>query len=189
MSKEVTKEGILNGMYKFKASKKRSQVKAHLLGSGAILNEAIKAADILESEYGVATDIWSVTSYKELHLDASETERWNMLNPDKKAKSPYIERVTKGESGVFISASDYLQILGDSLSKWLPGPLHALGTFGFGRSETRESLRDFFEVDAKHIAFAALFSLVKEGKISKEVLKKAKKQLGINADKPNPFKS
>jgi pyruvate dehydrogenase E1 component len=188
MPKEVTRESILNGMYKFRTSKKRSQAKAHLLGSGAILNEAIKAAEILESDYGVAADVWSVTSYKELHLDASETERWNMLNPDKKAKSPYIERVTKGETGVFVSASDYLQLLGDSISKWLPGPMHALGTYGFGRSETRESLRDFFEVDARYIAFAALFSLAKDGKITKEVLKKAKKQLEINADKPNPFK-
>ncbi|HAY70501.1 MAG TPA: pyruvate dehydrogenase (acetyl-transferring), homodimeric type [Saprospirales bacterium] len=189
MPKEVTKEGILNGMYKFRTSKKRSQAKAHLMGSGAILNEAIKAAEILESDYGVSADVWSVTSYKELHLDATETERWNMLNPDKKARSPFIERVTKGEAGVFISATDYLQILGDSISKWLPGSLHSLGTFGFGRSETRESLRDFFEVDARHIAYAALFSLAKDGKISKEVLKKAKKQLEINADKPNPFKS
>ncbi len=187
--KEVNKEGILNGMYKFRASKKRSQAKAHLMGSGAILNEVIKAADVLETEYGVAADIWSVTSYKELHLDATETERWNMLNPDKKAMTPYIEKITKGETGVFISASDYLQILGDSISKWLPGPLHSLGTFGFGRSETRESLRDFFEVDAKHIVYATLHSLAKEGKISKDVLKKARKQLAINADKPNPFKA
>ena len=186
---QSVREGILNGMYKYRKSKKKSEAKAHLMGSGAILNEAIKAADLLESDYGIAADVWSVTSYKELHLDASETERWNMLNSEKKPKSPYISRITKDETGVFVAASDYLQIMGDSISKWLPGSLHSLGTFGFGRSETRESLRDFFEVDARHIAYAALYSLVKEGKIKDTVLKKAKKDLGIDPNKPNPFKA
>ena len=131
-----SKEGILKGMYKLKSSKKRStKLKVHLLGSGTILNETLKAHEILEKDYGVSADVWSVTSYKNLHLDATNTERWNMLNPGKKAKVPYVAEVTKGEKGVFISASDYVQILGDSISKWLPGELHSLGTFGFGRSE------------------------------------------------------
>ena len=187
---EGSKEGILKGMYKFKASeKKNSKVKANLMGSGTIMNEVIKAAEILESKYNVASDVWSVTSYKLLHLDAQETERWNMLNPDKKEKSSYIGEITKGEKGVFIAASDYVQIIGDSLAKWLPAPLHTLGTFGFGRSEGRDSLRDFFEVDAKHIVYATLYSLVKEKQLKPEVLKKAKKELGINPDKPNPAKS
>jgi pyruvate dehydrogenase E1 component len=175
-------------MYKFRASKKKSEAKAHLLGSGAILNEAIKAADILEGDYGISTDVWSLTSYKELHLDATETERWNMLNADKKAKVPYVSKITKNEEGVFITASDYLQILGDSISKWLPGRHRALGTFGFGRSESRESLRDFFEVDAKHIAYAAMYELVQEGKLKKDVLKKAMKELEIDSNKFNPLK-
>lgn len=190
------KDGILKGMYKFheslsgKANQKKDQkVKAHLLGSGTILNEVIKAAEILEDKYNVAADIWSVTSYKNLHLNAQETERWNMLHPDKEQKLSYISEVTKGESGVFIAASDYVQLMKDSLAKWLPGPLHSLGTFGFGRSEGRASLRDFFEVDAKHIVYATLYSLMKEGKIKAEVVKKAMKDLGINPDKPNPAKS
>lgn len=183
-------DGILKGMYKFKkSSKKSSEVKAHLLGSGTILNEALKAQAILENEYNVSADVWSVTSYKNLHLNALDAERWNMLNPEKKAKTPYIAEATKNESGVFVSASDYVQILGDSISKWLPGKLTTLGTFGFGRSEGRSQLRDFFEVDAKHIVYAALYSLQNEGKIKPEVLKKAKKELGINPDKPNPLNS
>ena len=187
---EGVKEGILKGMYKFKASEKQNfKAKAHLLGSGAILNEVLKAQQILENDYNVSADVWSVTSYKLLHLDALEAERWNLLNPDKKAKEPYIQQITKNEKGVFISASDYVQILGDSIAKWLPGKLRTLGTFGFGRSEDRESLRDFFEVDAKHIVFATLYSLVQDGALKNDVLKKAMKNLGINPDKPNPMVS
>ncbi|MGK9475644.1 pyruvate dehydrogenase (acetyl-transferring), homodimeric type [Melioribacter sp. OK-6-Me] len=187
---EGVKEGILKGMYKFRSSKMNDQkLKAHLLGSGTILNEVIKAADILENNYKVSTDIWSVTSYKNLHLDAQETERWNMFHPDKKPRTPYISEVTKGESGVFVAASDYVQIIKDALAKWLPGPLHSLGTYGFGRSESRAALRDFFEVDAKHIVYATLYSLYKEKKIKLDLLKKAQKELGINPEKPNPAKS
>lgn len=182
-------EGILKGMYKLSTSKKKStKAKAHLMGSGAILNETIKAKAVLEKDYNVATDIWSVTSYKNLHFDATETDRWNMLHPDKKAKLPYISEVTKGEKGVFVSASDHVQLLSDSIGKWLPGPLYSLGTLGFGRSEGRESLRDFFEVDAKHIVYATLVSLLKEKKVTAEIVKKAAKKLGINPEKAVPFK-
>ncbi len=187
---EGVKEGILKGMYKFKKSElKAPKAQAQLLGSGTILNEVIKAAEILEKDYKVASDIWSVTSYKNLHLDAQETERWNMFNPDKEAKLPYIAQITKDESGVFIAASDYVQLSSDAMAKWLPGQLHSLGTYGFGRSEGRTSLRDFFEVDAKHIVYATLYSLMKEGKIKADVVKKAQKELGINPEKPNPAKS
>ncbi|MBI9070884.1 MAG: pyruvate dehydrogenase (acetyl-transferring), homodimeric type [Melioribacteraceae bacterium] len=183
------KEGILKGMYKFKKSNKKSKVKAQLIGSGTILNEVLKASEILEKDYNVSADIWSLTSVKELHLDAQETERWNMLNPDKKAKTPYIAEITKDEKGAFVYASDYLQFSGDSLAKWLPGKLTTMGTFGFGRSESRESLRDFFEVDAKHITYSTLYALYTEGSIKKDVLTKAQKALGINPEKLNPAKS
>jgi pyruvate dehydrogenase E1 component len=193
---EGVKDGILKGMYKFRESvssgkageKKDVKPKVHLLGSGTILNEVIKAADILEKDYKVSADIWSVTSYKNLHLDAQETERWNMFHPDKEAKVPYIAQITKGESGVFVAASDYVQISEDAIAKWLPGHLHSLGTFGFGRSEGRSSLRDFFEVDAKHIVYASLYSLFKEGLIKIETVKKAAKDLNINPEKLNPAK-
>ena len=143
----------------------------------------------MEKDYKVPVDIWSVTSYKNIHLDAQEIDRWNMLHPDQKPKVPYIAEVTKDESGIFVAASDYVQLSSDAISKWLPGRLHSLGTFGFGRSEGRTALRDFFEVDAKHIAYATLYSLMKEGKIKPEVVKKAVKDLGINPEKPNPAKS
>jgi len=183
------KEGILKGMYKFKKSKSKSTVKAHLFGSGAIMNEVIKAQEILEKNYKVSTDIWSVTSYKNLLLDAKNVERWNRMNPDKKQQTTYVSKITAKEKGVFVAASDYVLVLGDAIGKWLPGTLTTLGTFGFGRSDTRDQLRDFFEVDAKHITFAALSSLVNEKKIKPEVLKKAVTDLGIKADKPNPMVS
>lgn len=182
-------EGIRKGMYRFKKSDKKSKAKAHLLGSGTIMNEVRKAADILEDEYGVSADIWSVTSYKNLHRDGMEADRYNMFNPEKDPKLPFVSEITKGEKGIFVAASDYLQISKDAISKWLPGPLTSLGTYGFGRSEGRASLRDFFEVDAKHIVYATLYSLVKEGKLEMKVLKEAKDKLGINPDKANPLVS
>ena len=186
----ATDEAILKGMYKFKASrKKKVKAKAHLLGSGTILNEVVKAAEILEEKYGVSADIWSVTSYKELHYDAIDTERQNRMNPTAKAKVPFVKEITKGEEGVFIAASDYVQVMGDSICRWLPGPLTSLGTLGFGRSEGRASLRDFFEVDAKHIVYTTLYSLVQDNKLKSDVLKKAVKELDLDLDKPNPIKS
>ena len=185
-----SKEGILKGMYKFKPSLKTNlKAKAHLMGSGTILNEVLIAQEILESKYNVSADVWSVTSYKNLHYDAVETERWNILNPGKKPKTPYVSQITQNEKGVFVAASDYVQVLGDSISKWLPGSLTTLGTLGFGRSEGRKALRDFFEVDAKHIVYTTLYSLVKDKKLKPETLKKAIKDLGINPDKPVPFRS
>jgi pyruvate dehydrogenase E1 component len=184
------KEGILNGMYKFKASdKKNEKMKAQLFGSGAIMNEVLKAAAILEEDYKVASDVWSVTSYKELRKNALEVERWNLLNPNGKQKISYISQMLTNEEGVFVASSDYVKTLPDSISKWFPRTLYSLGTDGFGRSEGRAELRDFFEVDAKHIVFAALNGLAKEGKILPIELDKAMKRLGINSDKKNPMQS
>ena len=183
------KEGILKGMYKFKKNSKGVKAKAHLMGSGTIMNEVLKAQKLLADKFDVAADVWSVTSYKELYLDALDAERHNMFNPSKKAKVPYIKEATKNDKGVYIGASDYVQTLKDPIAKWLPGPFRTLGTFGFGRSEGRDSLRDFFEVDAKHIAYAALYSLVQEKQLKAEVLKKAVKELNIDPDKPDPKKS
>lgn len=184
------KEGILKGMYKFHASdKKNLKLKAQLFGSGTILNEVIKAAKILEDDYRVACDVWSVTSYKELRRDALEAERFNLLNPTAKQKESYIEKMLSKEDGVFVASSDYVKALPDSVSKWFPKRLYSLGTDGFGRSETREALRDFFEVDAKHIVFATLTALFKEGKIKDKDLDKAAKELGINPNKRNPMNS
>jgi len=182
--------GILKGMYKFKSySKKNAKLKANLFGSGTIINEVLKAQEILEQDYRVAADVWSVTSYKEVRRDALDIERWNMLNPTRKHKEAYITELFKNNDGVFVAASDYLKALPDTIAKWLPKPLASLGTDGFGRSASRTALRDFFEVDAKHIVFAALGELAKQGKIKNSTLDKAKKELGINPDKLNPLYS
>ncbi|MGB5289816.1 MAG: pyruvate dehydrogenase (acetyl-transferring), homodimeric type [Ignavibacteriaceae bacterium] len=182
------KEGILKGMYKFKPSSiKNAKLKAQLLGSGTILNQVLKAQEILEKDYNVATDVWSVTSYKELRREALDVERWNMLNPDKKQKESYIAKTLSDEEGVFVASSDYVKALPDSISKWFPGTLYSLGTDGFGRSGSRKALRDFFEVDYRHVVYATLGAFAKEGKIKDAVLKKAKKDLEINPDKLNPM--
>ncbi len=182
------KEGILKGMYKFKASDKKSlKLKAHLFGSGTILNEVIKAAQILEDDFKVAADIWSVTSYKELRRDGLDIERWNMYHPNQVPKLPYITQMLKDEEGVFVAASDYVKTLPDSVSRWFPRRLVSLGTDGFGRSESRAALRDFFEVDAKHIVVAALHALSLENKIKSTVVEKAIKDYGIDQNKPNPI--
>ncbi len=181
------REGILKGMYKFQPSRlKGSKAKAHLLGSGAILNETIKAQAILESDFGVAADVWSVTSYKELYQDAIECERWNLLNPKKPGKTPYVSSLLAKEKGVFVAASDYMKVLPAAVAQWFPRPLHCLGTDGFGRSDSRELLRDFFEVDARYIVLATLKQLAANGDLSKDVVTRAIADLNINAGKLNP---
>ena len=161
--------------------------------------EVLKAQEILEKDYGVAVDVWSVTSYKELYREANDCARWNMLHPTKPAKVPYVTQMLKDASGPFIAASDYMKVLPESLAQWIPGKLVALGTDGFGRSENRTSLRDFFEVDAKHIVLATLHALAAEkssGKsgeknaeaeaVSAKLLDKAIRDLGIDSEKQNP---
>jgi pyruvate dehydrogenase E1 component len=121
-------------------------------------------------------------------MDALEVERFNRLNPDAEQKVPYVKQQLQNETGSFVFASDYVQMLPDAIAKYLPKKLHSLGTYGFGRSEDRASLRDFFEVDARHITLTALYALADEGKIKMDVVKKAIKDLGINPDKKNPLK-
>jgi len=184
---EGVEDGILKGIYKYRTSSiEKPKGKAQLLGSGAILNEAIKAAEILESKYSVAADVWSVTSYKELYTDCLETDRWNMLHAGDEKKKCYLQKCFPQDSGVFVAASDYLKSLPCSIAKWLPGRLTALGTDGYGRSDTREALRDYFEVDARHITLATLQALADEGKLERKVVEKAVADLDIDADKINP---
>ena len=183
---EGVREGILKGMYRFNtSSKKDAKLRAQLLGSGAIMFEVLKAQQILE-QYGVAADVWSVTSYKELYRNANDCERWNMLHPGDKPKVAYVTQQLKGTEGVLVAASDYMKVLPESLSQWMPRPLLSLGTDGFGRSEGRVALRDFFEVDAKHIVLATLHALAREKQIGIEVVQKAIQDLGINPEKANP---
>jgi pyruvate dehydrogenase E1 component len=189
-----SREGILKGMYRFKPaaeaaaeSKKdsKAKLKAQLFGSGAILNEVVKAQEILQ-KYGVAADVWSVTSYNELYRDGHACERWNMLHPTETQKVPYVTQCLKDAQGVFVAASDNCKVLADSIDRWMPRRIRALGTDGFGRSEDRAALREFFEVDARFVAVATLSELLKEGQIDAKVVAQAIKDLGINPDKPNP---
>jgi pyruvate dehydrogenase E1 component len=186
---EGAREGILKGMYLFRPSEARDKkLRAQLLGSGAILREVLKAQAMLE-EYGVAADVWSVTSYKELHRDGHETERWNLLHPAEPPRTAYVSQCLKDAPGVVVAASDYVKAIPDSIVRWCPGRPVALGTDGFGRSDTRAALRDFFEVDARFVTLATLSALMREGQLAPQVVKNAMKSLGIDPDKRDPMKS
>jgi pyruvate dehydrogenase E1 component len=180
-------EGILKGMYRYKkSSKKAKKKKAQLFGTGAILTEVVKASELLEEEYGVSVDVWSITSYKSLYDDAIDRERSNRLNAQLNKETNYIQQCLQNEKGVFVAASDYLKALPESISRWFPGKLIALGTDGFGRSDTREALRDFFEVSHAHIAYTTLYELALEGRMDMKELQGAAEKLGIDPQKPNP---
>jgi len=185
---EGVKEGILKGIYRYSNSRKKSmKLKAHLMGSGTILNKVIAAQQILEEKYNVSADVWSVTSYKELHRDALQTERWNMFHANKPAKLPYISQVLKSARGVFVAASDYTKTLPESISKWIPGPLISLGTDGFGRSDGRRHLRHFFEIDERYIVLATLYNLARTNKLEIKIVQKAIKDLDIDPEKADPM--
>jgi pyruvate dehydrogenase E1 component len=181
-------EGILKGLYRFRAAesgKAKGKARAQLIGSGAILNEVVAAAGLLE-KYGVAADIWSATSYNELYRDAHRAERWNLLHPGEKPRVPYVAECLAGTDGVVVAASDYLRSQPDMIARWVGKPMVTLGTDGFGRSEDRASLRHFFEVDARHVAAAALAALLREKQIEAKVVKQAFKDLEIDPEKADP---
>jgi pyruvate dehydrogenase E1 component len=184
---EGVREGILKGLYRYKPSgKKDAALRAQLFGSGTIMYEVLKAQQILEEKYGVAADVWSITSYKHLYRDGNDCERWNMLHPSETPRVPFVTQQLKDAPGVFVAASDYMKVLPESIAQWVPRRLLALGTDGFGRSENRASLRDFFEVDAKHIVLATLGALAREKQIKQETVQQAVQELGINPEKLNP---
>jgi pyruvate dehydrogenase E1 component len=187
---EGAHDGILRGLYRFSRTKRpESKARAQLFGSGAILPETIKAAEVLESKYHVGVDVWSVTSYGELYRDGHACERWNMLHPGQPARVPYVTRCLGDAPGVFVAASDYMKALPDSIDRWLPRPLMTLGTDGYGRSESRASLRDFFEVDHRYIVIATLSALAREGIVTTATVEQAIKTHHINPDKANPATS
>jgi len=184
------RDGILKGLYLYRSSEKKdAKLRAQIFGSGTIMFEVLKAQEILELNYGVAAYVWSVTSYKELYRDANDCERWNMLHPGDKPKGAYVTQQLKDTQGVLVAASDYMKVLPESISQWMPRHLVSLGTDGFGRSEGRAALRDFFEVDAKHIVLGTLHALAREKQIGADVLEKAIRDLGINSEKLNPAHS
>ncbi|RMF85442.1 MAG: pyruvate dehydrogenase (acetyl-transferring), homodimeric type, partial [Nitrospinota bacterium] len=184
---EGVEEGILRGMYRCKPSENtEARLRAQLFGSGAILNEALKAQKLLEERYQVAADVWSITSYKELYRNGHAVERWNMLHPSEPPKVPYVTSCLAQAPGVFVAASDYVKALPDSIARWCPKPLVSLGTDGFGRSDSRSALRDFFEVDARFITLATLAALAREKQIQPSVVEKAMRELEIDPAKVDP---
>jgi pyruvate dehydrogenase E1 component len=184
---EGVEEGILKGLYRFRgASAPDAPLRAQLFGSGAILPEVIKAQEVLESKYNVAADVWSVTSYPELYRDGHRCERWNLLHPDKPSREPYVTQCLKNAPGVLVAASDYVKAMPDAIDRWLPRPLTVLGTDGYGRSETRAALRNFFEVDYRYIVVATLGALARDGKIGMSVVTQAIGALAIDPEKVNP---
>jgi pyruvate dehydrogenase E1 component len=174
-------------MYRFRPSgSENAELRAHLFGSGAILNEALRAQEILGERYNVAADVWSITSYKELYMDGTDCDRFNRLHRDEDHKTPWVRQCLEDTEGVYVLASDYVKALPHSIGKWFPKQPVALGTDGFGRSESRSALRRFFEVDAEHIVVATLGALAGEGRIDSETVASAIAEFGIDPEAPNP---
>jgi len=182
---EGIREGILRGIYKFKAAES-GPAKAQLFGSGPILNEAVRAQQILADKYSIAADVWSITSYNELRRDCLDAERFNRLHPAAKERVPYVVTALGDAPGPIIAASDYMKSLPDALSPWLGARLVSLGTDGFGRSDNREHLRRHFEVDAESIVAATLSKLAREGVIKPKVAEKAFADLGLLTEGTGP---
>lgn len=179
-------EGILKGLYRFKASTAKHKHRVQLLGSGTILNEVIKAAALLEDTFGIAADIWSATSFNELRRDIESVARYNRLHPEATPKVSHVAACLAGTEGPIIAATDYMKLFADQVRQALDRPYYVLGTDGFGRSDTREALRDFFEVDAKQIAYTAIKALVDMGELPHSKAAEALRQLGIDAGRPDP---
>jgi pyruvate dehydrogenase E1 component len=182
---EGAREGILKGMYRLRASAASARVQ--LLGSGTILREVLAAAELLEQDWNVAADVWSVTSFTELRREGMEVDRWNRLHPDAKPRQTHVERCLDTSQGPVIAATDYMRTVGDLIRNWVPRRYTVLGTDGFGRSDTRAALRSFFEVDRHHVTVAALKALADEGTIDRQLVKQAIEKYGIDPDRPNAW--
>jgi len=179
-------DGILKGLYKFKPGVEGKKIKAHLLGSGTIINSALKAQEILAERYGISADVWSATSYKLLRSDALRCQRWNMLHPTEVSKKSYVETLLAKEQGPFVAVSDNIRAVPDQIAPWVPGGLVTLGTDGFGRSDTRERLRRFFAVDTESTVIGTLYALAEKGLVKRELVARAIKDLGVDPEKVQP---
>jgi len=162
------------------------KLRVNLLGSGTILREVIFASEILEKEYGVQSDVFSVTSFSELRREALDVERYNLLHPGEPPKTPYVRECFGNRKGPFVAATDYVKMVPDQIRQWVPGRYIVLGTDGYGRSDSRAQLRKHFEVDRYYVTVAALKALADEGKIDVATVKEAMKKFGIDPNKPNP---
>jgi pyruvate dehydrogenase E1 component len=179
---EGAEEGILKGLYLLRRGEGGGP-HVQLLGSGSLLREALRAQKILAEKFGVAADVWSATSYKTLRYEAMECERWNLLHPGVEPRVPYVTRLLGQAEGPVVAVSDFMRLVPDQIARWVPQGLTALGTDGYGRSDTRESLRRFFEIDAESVAAAAMAELAKRGTIPAERAREAQQALGIDPEK------
>jgi pyruvate dehydrogenase E1 component len=181
-----SQEGILKGLYKFRSASEgmEGRPRVHLLGSGSLHRETVRAQTILAERFGVAAEVWSATSYKELRRDALEAERWNMLHPEREPRKPYVVSLFEGDDRPIIAVTDYMKLVPDQIARWLPGRFYPLGTDGFGRSDTREALRRFFEVDAECVVIAALAQLARRGDVDAATVRRAIEELGVDPEKP-----
>jgi pyruvate dehydrogenase E1 component len=186
---EGAAEGILRGMHLIAAgTAAKGKLKVQLMGCGTILREVLAAAELLEKDFGVAADIWSVTSFNELRRDGLETARWNLLHPEKEPRRSYLEQCLRDHAGPVIAATDYMKVFADQIRAFLPQPAHynVLGTDGFGRSDTRRALRGFFEVDRRYVAVAALKALADQEALPQKKVVEAIRKYGVDPEKPNP---
>jgi pyruvate dehydrogenase E1 component len=183
MPKEA-EEGIIKGMYKIRSTDKPT---LRLLGSGPLMKEVLEAADLLKKDWGIDAGIWCVTSFSELRREAEEIERWNLLHPDEKAQKSHLENKLKNYRVPTVAVSDYVKMVSEQIAPYIPGPYYALGTDGFGRSETRENLRHFFEIDRFYIVLAGIRALALLGKIEKGKMQEAVKKYSIDPEKPSPI--
>jgi pyruvate dehydrogenase E1 component len=182
---ENVEEDIIKGMYLLKKPNK-AKAQIQLLGSGAILREVIAAADLLEEDFGISANIWSITSFNELRREGLSVKRLNLLNPDKKQKLSYVESAFKNDDIPVVAATDYMKIFADQIREFIPNKYIVLGTDGFGRSDTRSQLRKFFEVNRYYIVVASLKALAEEGKLSTDKINEAIKKYNIDQNKPEP---
>jgi pyruvate dehydrogenase E1 component len=181
-------DGIVKGLYLYRAAdaKAAKARRVQLLGSGVLLKDVMLAQEILAEKFDVAADVWSAPSYVQLRRDAIECDRWNLMHPDQEEHVPYVVSQLGPAEGPIVAVSDYMRAVPEMIAKWFPGRFLALGTDGFGRSDSRPALRRHFEVDAEHTAWASLVQLARAGKFPKKDLAKAQKELGIDPNKVDP---
>jgi len=184
-------EGILKGMYLLRESKSKAKTRVQLMGSGTILREVLAAAELLETDWGVAADVWSATSFTELRRDGLAAERWNLLHPEEKPRQSYVAACLAKHKGPVIAASDYMKIFADQIRPFVPRErvFRVLGTDGFGRSDSRAKLREFFEVNRAFVAVAALSALAEQGEGKAKAVVEAIRKYGIDPEKPDPAKA
>ncbi len=178
-------DGILKGMYLLQVGG-QGKIRVQLMGSGTILREVLAAAELLANDFGIPSDVWSVTSFNELRREALAVERWNQLHPESDARKSYVESCLGDREGPYVAATDYMKIVPDQIQRWVPGQFVSLGTDGYGRSDGRDALRQFFEVDERYIAVTALKALADDGKIDQKTVAAAIKKYDIDPEKPDP---